>query len=105
MVILRELGGGWTRALPKGAQAGMPVPLVDFAEGNGFGVSGIGVGVVGGRVVCGSEDGVGWLCGGGLGDWWSGGLVEDDGFPDDFGPAVVEGLYEFLSGELLGLEH
>ena len=33
------------------------------------------------------------------------GLVEDDGFADDFGPGVVEGLHEFLSGEFLGLEH
>jgi hypothetical protein len=33
------------------------------------------------------------------------GLVEDDGFVDDFGPAVVEGFEEFLFGEALGLEH
>jgi hypothetical protein len=45
------------------------------------------------------------LRGGQLRGGGSGGLVEDDGFADDFGPAVVEGLYEFLSGEFLGLEH
>jgi len=45
------------------------------------------------------------LRGGRLGGGRSGGFVEDDGFLDDFGPAVVEGFEEFLFGEALGLEH
>jgi hypothetical protein len=63
------------------------------------GGGGIGVGIVGGAGVAGLG---GFGCGGGgLGS----GLVEDDGFLDDFGPAVFEGFEEFVFGEALGLEH
>src|SRR5258708_32759178 len=76
---------------------GRPRSYMIFRLGNGRGIGyagivvGVGVGGIGG-FGCG---------GGGLGS----GLVEDDGFVDDFGPAVVEGFEEFLFGEALGLEH
>jgi len=57
----------------------------------------------------GGREGVGWIVGvggfGGFGGGRSGGWDECDGFLDDFGPAILEGLEEFLFGETLGLEH
>ena len=55
-------------------------------------MSGIGIGIVGGAGFGGVGGIGGFGCGGG---GRSGGLVEDDGFADDLGPAVVEGLQEF----------